>query len=190
VRLTTRQRKGAVAVSVVIALVLAWLLWPNRQMARVKDLQKTLFSEEAKAFTPEQRREKFRELREATEKLSPDQRGQLRAEANKRQQTEMERYLKMTPAEKRNYLDQQIKRTEAMRKQMQQGNGSPQARGPGGPPNGRPPMTAEQREQRRKDRLDATTPVLRAERDQFRKDMEQRRKELGLPPTPPFPPRR
>ena len=33
-------------------------------------------------------------------------------------------------------------------------------------------------------------PQLRAERDQYRKEMEQRRKERGLPPTPPFRPLR
>jgi hypothetical protein len=192
VRFTTRQRKGFVAVSVVATLVLAWLLWPGRQMARVKELQKTLFSEEAKALSPDERREKFRELREVTEKLSPQQRTELRAEANKRQQTEMERYFKMTPAEKKKYLDQQIDRMEAMRRQMQANGGAPPRGpgGPGGPPSNRPPQTPEQREQRRKDRLDMSTPELRAERDQFRKEMEQRRKERGLPPTPPFPPRR
>jgi predicted RNA-binding protein with RPS1 domain len=41
-------------------------------------------------------------------------------------------------------------------------------------------MSPEQREQRRKERLDQTTPEFRALMDQFRKDMNQRRQQRGL----------
>ena len=43
----------------------------------------------------------------------------------------------------------------------------------------------EERERRRKERLDRTTPEFRARMDQFRKDMNARRQQRGLPPVGP-----
>ena len=44
---------------------------------------------------------------------------------------------------------------------------------------------AAQREQWRKQMLDDTTPEFRAQLDQYRKDMQARRQQLGLTATPP-----
>ncbi|HTK75327.1 MAG TPA: hypothetical protein VL371_08715 [Gemmataceae bacterium] len=189
-----RRRIGWTALAVALVL-LVWLLWPNRNLARVRALQGELFGEAGKALSPEQRQEKFNALREATRNLSPAQRDELARDGMRRQSDQMARYVKMTPQEKRRYLDEQINRQEEMRRRMQQqpaANGN----GPAGAPGGlgmasgtggrgnRPPPTAEEKEKRRKQMLDRTTPELRENRDQFRRDMEARRQQRGLPPTP------
>jgi hypothetical protein len=73
---------------------------------------------------------------------------------------------------------------EQMRQQMAQRNqGQPNGSGTfGAGPNGnRPPMSDEDRDRRRKERLDQTTPEFRALMDQFRKDMAARRAQRGMP---------
>lgn len=193
-----RRRIGWTTLGIVLVL-LVWLLWPNRNLARVRALQGELFGDAGKALSPEQRQAKFSVLREATRTLSPAQRDELARDGMRRQSDQMARYVKMTPQEKRRYLDDQINRQEEMRRRMQQqpaanGNRPPgapggpgMASGPGGPGGrgNRPPPTAEEKEKRRKQMLDRTTPELRENTDQFRRDMEARRQQRGLPPTPP-----
>ena len=58
------------------------------------------------------------------------------------------------------------------------------AGGPGGPSSNRP-NTPDDRERRRQQMLDNSTPRERELRDLFRRDMDQRRRERGLPPSPP-----
>jgi len=123
-------------------------------------------------------------------KLSPTQRDSLAADGRQRFQQELERYARMSPAEKSRYLDQRIDETEKMRQQLAQRNpngGGPGAAGafgagPGGPGGGRggPSLSSEDRDRRRRERLDQTTPEFRALMDQFRKDMANRRQQRGL----------
>ena len=54
-----RRRLGWTALGVSL-LLLVWLLWPNRNLARVRALQGELFGEAGKALSPEQRQAKFR----------------------------------------------------------------------------------------------------------------------------------
>ena len=100
----------------------------------------------------------------------------------RRREDELRRYTQSTPAQRRQRLDQDINRQEQMRQRMQNnpGGGSPR----GGPPGGGRPSTPESREQHRQQYLDHTTPQYRELRDQYRRDMDARRKERGLPPTP------
>jgi hypothetical protein len=165
---------------------------PN--LRKVRALQKELFTADASKLVPEQRSDKFRQLREATEKLSPDQRKQLASEGQKRFEDELDRYRKMSPEEKRKYLDERIDRMERARQNAAQraaagaqgaGRGGPMAFGAGiGTAGGRQNVSAEERERRRKQRLDNTTPEFRAKMDQFMKDLQARRQQRGLPPGP------
>jgi hypothetical protein len=129
-----------------------------------------------KTLTPEQRRE----MRDAMANLSPSQREALAAEGRQRFEEQLRRYSQMTPAEKGRHLDEQIKRSERMRQQFSQrpqtGNGFGV-----GPRGGN--QSPEERERRRKERLNNTTPEFRALMDQYRKDMAARRQQLGLPAT-------
>jgi hypothetical protein len=189
-----RRRLGWTALAVGL-LLLVWLLWPNRNLARVRALQGELFGDAGKALSPEQRQAKFSALREATRNLSASQRDQLARDGMRRQADRMAGYVKMSPADKRRYLDEQINRQEEMRRRMQQqganGNRPPNAPGDpgmaggfGGRGNGSS-LSAEDKEKRRRQMLDRTTPDFRENIDQFRRDMAARRQQLGLPPTPP-----
>jgi hypothetical protein len=193
---TPRRRRAAWAVLGLALALLVWLIWPDRNLARVRALQNEVFGEAGKALPPEVRQARFAELRAATQKLSPAQRQELAQDGMRRQRDEMARYFRMSPAEKRQFLDQQINRQEEVRRRMQQqqATGNRPAGGPGGPggfaggPGGRgdrSPPTAQERERRRQLMLDRTTPEQRGQMDQFRRDMELRRQQRGLPATPP-----
>lgn len=166
---------------------------PNPNMKKIRQLQTEFSSAQAKNWTPEQRREKFQEMRTTMEKLTPVQRDELSAEQMKREEARLKEYANLSPAEKTRRLDEQIDRMEKMRQQLSQRNpngggsrpqGGPQGAfsaggpGPGGP---RQTLSPEEREKRRKERLDKTTPELRALRDMYRKDMETRRQQRGMP---------
>jgi hypothetical protein len=178
----TRRRK--ITLGSILLLLLIWLLWPDRTLAKVRALRGELAD---KSISPDERETKVQQLRTTMQSLSPAQRNELMADARRRGTEEMERYHALSPPEKKTYLDQQIRRMEDMRQRMQQQQQSGQAsngprQGPGGfggPPG---PQTPEDRERRRQQRLDNTTPRERELRDQFRRDMDNRRRELGLPP--------
>jgi hypothetical protein len=181
------KRRWVRLTSVLLMLVAAYGLYrvirPDPNLKKVKQLREEFAN--AKDWTPEQRQQKGREIRDAMQKLSPAQRDALAAEGQKRFQAEMERYAKMAPAEKVRYLDEQIARSEKMRQQFAQRNPvGPPRTGPGTFANGSRGQSAEEREKRRKQMLDKTTPEFRAMRDQYRKDMAARRQQWGLPAGP------
>ena len=111
-------------------------------------------------------------------------------------------YFKLPPAQRQAELDRQIKQEEMMRKAFETassvagffgggppgggppggGQGSGQAGG-GGPPGGGPPQAPSQDRSNkwRKEIIDSTTPEQRARYVEYRRAMDQRRKELGMP---------
>jgi hypothetical protein len=175
-------RLGALLLLLLLGFVTYRAVRPDPNLKKLKQLRAD-FAAHGKEWTPDQRQEKGKQMRDAMAKLSPGQRDALAAEGRQRFQQELERYARMSAAEKKHYLDERIDRMEKMRQQFAQrnpgGTGGPGAfgAGPGGRGQG---MSAEQREQRRKERLDLTTPEFRALMDQFRKDMNQRRQQRGL----------
>ena len=191
-----RRRKYWLAAALIPMLV--WLLWPDRTLARVRALRAELGGDAGRTLPQDVRDAKNQELRTAMRNLKPDQRNELAEDFRKRATEQMERYHQLSPAEKKKELDKQIDRMEEMRKRMQQqppGTGNQRPGGFGGPGgNGGPggqsrPNTPEDQERRRQQRLDNSTPRERELRDLHRRELEQRRRERGLPPTPPFPPR-
>src|SRR5439155_939621 len=93
-----------------------------------------------KSLTPEQRSQKWGELRKTMEQMSPAQREAMRAEDRKRRAAEMGKYFRMNQAEKNRYLDERIR---AMSKMGQGRPGGPGGQGganrgqPGGAAGGR-----------------------------------------------------
>jgi hypothetical protein len=169
----------------------------NRQLAQVKQMQKELFSPETRGLSPEERREKFQNLRELQKGLTQAQRDALMAEARKRRQEQMNRYFAMSQAEKTRHLDEQIQRMEERRRQFQ-ANAAQRGGSPGGGPNGRgpggaggpgqpgaPDRSVATRDRERQARLDSTSPTERAQFTQYMKDLNARRTQLGLPPGGP-----
>lgn len=175
----TRRRK---IVSIVgLLLVLIWLLWPDRQLTRVRALQRDLANE---SLSQEERDQKRGELRRAMSGLSQSQRRALFADGRQRGNQEMERYRNLPPADKKKYLDQMIDRQQQMQQRQPRNAALPNGSQRPGSQN-RPPPTAEDRERRRQQYLDHSTPRERELRDQFRRDLDNRRRERGLPPSPP-----
>jgi len=168
------------------------LVRPDPNLKKIRQLRQEFASAEAKSWTPEQRQDKGKQMREAMQNLSTSQREELAEEGMKRMEENLKRYAAMSTAEKVKHLDEQINRSERMRQEFarQNPNGQrPQGTGPGafgvGGPGPRPGQSAtpEEREKRRKERLNRTTPEFRALMDQFRRDMEARRQQRGLPAT-------
>jgi hypothetical protein len=193
-----RWRRWAAVLLLLLGLGgLAWAVRPDPHLARAKELQKELFSPEARNLPPEERKARFAEFREQVKHLTADQKWELSAPMREKQKAEMDRYFAMSPREKTKYLDERIDRSEKMRKEWEQkaarGNsGRPPGVGSGARPGGnkagaaggRPPRSAEGIEKRRKQSLERTTPEERARMDQFRKDMSDRRRQRGLPVRP------
>jgi hypothetical protein len=182
-KMPTRKQVLTVA-GVLAALLLALALWrlrPDPQLAKVKALQQEL-ARTADNTDPAERRRRWEEFNREQQKLTPAQRGDVFAEFRKQRQAEIDHYFKMSKADKKRWLDKQIDREEQLRRSR------PPGPPPGGPPGsrgaGRGNLSAEDRENRRKQRLDSTTPEERAERDQLRKDLAARRAQRGLPPSP------
>ncbi|MBX9628427.1 MAG: hypothetical protein K2X82_31815 [Gemmataceae bacterium] len=186
---------------VVLALLLAagltaGALRRDPHLARVKALQKELFTPEAKNLPAADRKAKFEELRTEMKQLTDDQKWDLAAPMREKQKAEMDRYFALSPNEKTAYLDRRLDREEQFRKEIAK-KGGPGGRPPGGggggggfggPPgggagngSGKAAPSPEQADQRRRQMLDRTTPEERAQRDAFRKDMDARRRQRGLP---------
>ena len=158
------KRRWVRLTSFVLMLVAAYGLYrairPDPNLKKVRQLQAEFA--QSNDWTPEQRREKGREMRDAMQKLSPAQRDVLAVEGQKRAEAQMERYANLTPADKIRHLDEQIAREQKMRQQFAQRNPNGQR-----PPTARPNNTgsgprqgqsAEEREKRRKERLNNTSP--------------------------------
>jgi hypothetical protein len=153
------------------------------KLKKVRQLQAEIASAQAKDWTPEQRREKGQEMRSAMEKLSQAERDALAAERRKKMEADLKRYAQMSPADKTHYLDDRIDQMEKMRQQFAQRNPNGAGQQPGGGPGqrGGQSLSFDDRDKRRKERLNDTTPEFRALMDIFRKDMAARRQQRGMP---------
>ena len=170
--------------------------WPAHKLSRRNC---SVLREE---LTPEERKARFAEYREQVKHLTDDQKWELSAPMREAEGRDGQ-VLRHVPKEKSAYLDERIDRSEKARKEWEkkgeqakggQGKAGGPGRGfgPGGPkvgrgggqggPGGRAATSAEEIEKRRKQYLDRTSPEERAQRDQFRKEMDSRRKQRGLPP--------
>ena len=190
--MSKRSRKRWLLAAVVLLLLFtglgAWYLWPDAQMAHVKEMRQQLLGEAGRKLPASERRQKWEALRKEEEKLSAAQRKALGEEARKRRKQEIERYFKMSKADKTKWLDEQIDRMAAQRRERQAGGGGGPGRGGQGgmfangtgPGGGGGNLSSEDRERLRKQRLDSTTPEERAQFDQLRKDMAARRAQRGL----------
>lgn len=176
-------KRGALAVLAVLAILLVWLLWPDRKLAQARALRTEMSSEAAKAWTPEQKREKWEQMRTIQKSLSSSQREALSADSRKRRTAELARYAKMTPAEKTRHLDEQINRMEQARKQKGASPGKGTfAVSTGGQPKTGSKSTPQGRDQNRQRFLDSSSPAERALFNQYRRDMDARRAQRGLGP--------
>jgi hypothetical protein len=182
----TRKRRLAAAAALLLLLLLLGAVRFARtdpHVAKVQELRKQLAGDAGRRLTEQQRREGWRQLRDEMKQLTPRQRRELSAERRQRSTERLRRFAKMSKAERAAFLDAEINRMEALRRQWQNraagGRGAGGA-GQGGGPGGRFGRSAEDRERWRKERLDETTPEERALRADFFKALSDRRQQRGL----------
>jgi hypothetical protein len=192
-----RPMKRWIGVLVVLTLVGVGAAWaiqsrPDPQVVKVQGLQARLRTSEG--LPDAERRALFDEMRNEMEQLPEEIREQLwraqREEFEDRMLARMKATLAMSGAEQKAALDAQIDEFESRRKEWearrrergQQGEKKAGERKSDGRGASRGGTSAEQRDARRKARLDRSTPEQRAVRAEYRKLLEQRRKERGLGP--------
>jgi hypothetical protein len=116
------------------------------------------------------------------DKLSPEQKRGLFEERAKAGRERMDKFFKMPKAEQTTALDKMIKGMQAMRnRQTNQAQNAQQGGNPGGWGRGRS-TDPEQRQLRRQQFLDMTTPEDRAQRALFRQMLNSRMQQLGITP--------
>jgi hypothetical protein len=160
-----------------LSLLALWLLWPDRRLDQVRAMQKELFGPEAKKLAPDERKSKFAALRLATAAMSPAQTQALVKSGQARFQKEMERYAKLSQKEQMQYLDKQI---DNMSKGKKGGGQFGQGQGGGFAKKSGKSMSSEERDRMRRQRLDRSTPELRALMDRYRKDLQARMNARGI----------
>jgi hypothetical protein len=154
-----------------------WYLRADSQLDRVREMGEQLRSDETRKLSREQRRELFGQFRKEMEKLSIEQRRQLFAERRNPFQERLDKFFKASRPEQQALLDESIRREEQFRANI--ANRAPPS-GFGNQGNSSP----EDREKRRQQFLSMTTPLERAQMAEFRQQLQQRRQQLGLGPSP------
>jgi hypothetical protein len=177
----------------VLLLVLTW--WAlsyggDGRLGKVQDLRSQLRGEAGKKLAPEQRRDLWKQLNEEMKQLSPEQRRTLAKQQERAMTEKFKRFFSQSKAQQRAELDADINRMEAARKKFEQnkksGSNGVAGNGPGGkgkgPPGGKS-LDPQQREHMRKERLEQTTPELRAMTSEYFRMLKERREQRGLPPS-------
>jgi hypothetical protein len=151
------------------------------------------FGDSGEGFRP-----MFESMRDMPEQYRDEIRSQMGRLFEARERAEVASFFAIPPEQRMDELDRRIQEEEARREarrnewaQRQQsgnqgggwggprGGGGPPAGGQGGP-GGRGRGTEEQRMERRKQRLDNTSPQGRAQGDEYRRLMRERREKLGM----------
>ena len=179
----SENRKRIALASVAILLLLAilaviWYCWPNRRVAAVQQLRTQLAGEAGRKLTADKRRELLGQIRDNLRQLTPLERREL----DKGRREQLKKYFSLSKREQIAYLDKQIQRMEAARRQWQvQANNNQRANNANLVGSRMGTLDPEERDKRRRERLDFLTAEDRADRAQFRKDLDQRCAQLGLP---------
>ncbi len=207
------MRRWCIAITLLLVLGGAAWYWfrTDPELAKARELQSQLAALGENASW-DQRRALMEQMRGQMDQLSDDQRRELfrdmRAPMQERMRATVDGYFAVPEAQRRAYLDQQIREMEKRRAEMQQrfaqrqasgesrgpdGGGFPGGGGRGGPPNGegrdggpggRGGPGGGPGGGRERAMLDNSTPTERARSTEYFSAMEKRRKELGLPDAP------
>jgi hypothetical protein len=169
---------GGVALLLLGLGVAYWWLRPDPALAHLRALRDQLAEA---SLGGDQRRELWGQFRQEVRQLSPDQRGQLFADRGQRFKERLAQYSKLPKNERVAFLNQEIDRMEAARKEWEK-NRPPDAQAGAARARDNRFRGDEEREQRRRAFLDRTTPEERVQLAEFRKDMNQLRQQRGLPP--------
>jgi hypothetical protein len=184
----TKRRIGVAAIAILVMGVGAWALGMfhrvDPQVAELEQMRTQMF---ANRDVPQaERRQQFGEMRQRMESLTEEQRRQFwengREQFMQFAEQRMDEFFALSPEDQQKRLDEIIDRMLERRKEREQ---NPQADGNrrgGGGRQGWQNMTDAQRDAARKQRLDRTSPELRAGFSEFRRMMNDRLEARGLPP--------
>lgn len=173
---------GIAVIFILLLTVGAWAYFPDADpaLARIEHIRSQF-----DGATDEQRRELFSQMRQEYENLRPESREQLRDEwrgkREAREQKSLNEFFAMAPAEQAKRLDESIDREERWRKEREQRRA--QGGGDRAGSQGRRGRRGGSRDslERRKSYLDRTAPQTRAQRSEYRRMRDARRRERGLP---------
>ncbi len=178
------MNKRKAIIGAVVILLLGGAAWAfgffHRTDPAIAELQQ-LGSQAFDRSKPDAEREQLRqEFRQKMDGLSDDQRRAFfdanRGQWEARAQERMNEYFKMTKAEQQKRLDEILDRIVKSQNQ-QQANANQNQNGRRG---NRGNMTDAQREERSKSRLDRSTPKMRAQMDEFRRQLQTRAQQRGI----------
>jgi hypothetical protein len=163
---------GAVIVLIAVVAFLYWRSGPDPQVEHVRALGKQLADNELSAS---QRQEVRKQFREEVRQLAPEQRRDLFKDRREAFQKRIADYFKKPRQEQIAQLDQDIKRMDEFLRQRQQ-DPTAQANNLGTWRGG----NSEDRDLRRRERLDQSTPQERAQRAEYFRQLNERRQQLGM----------
>ena len=173
----------ALALLVGVGWGLANYPWEDPELAELEQLRETSF-QNRENMSEEQRREAWGQMRDKIEKLPEEKRREFFESGQPMFQRmineRLDTFFALSKEEQNAELDKRIDREE-----NRSSNGGGEGRGRrGGPGRGDwGNMSQKERDKRRQERLDRTTPELRAKFDKYRDMLNARRKERGLPPS-------
>lgn len=173
------NKKNTITATVILALLagVAWALFSGEdaEVAEAKQMRDDLF-QKVETMSRDERRANFESLREKTRDFSEDQRRAFGQGMRQFFMKRVDKLLAMPPEERNKELDKWIDRMEEWGANRE-GREGREGRGDRGGD-----MTSAERDQRRKQRLDRSTPEMRAKMDRMKDLINDRREERGLDP--------
>jgi len=183
------KKKQVVSGAVVLVLVagIGWAMGffngQDPQLAELEQMRNEGFKNREN-MSEEQRRGQHEQFREKMGQLSDDQRKQFfensRPMFQQMMNEKMNKFFALSEEEQKAELDKWIDRMENRSKERKaDGDGGKGRGGPGGR-GGWEGMSQQERDNRRQQKLDFTTPELRAKFDKYKDMLNDRREERGL----------
>lgn len=171
------MKKKHVVIASVITLLLVGVVWalynrPDPAVAEAKQMRDEMLKN-MDSMTGQERRAQFETLRDRMRDFTPEQRREFGSGMRQFMMQRVDRILALPPDQQRAELDRIIDQMEEFRQ-----NREPRGERPDRGGN----MSAAQRDQRRKQGLDRTTPEMRGKMDAMRDLLNDRRNERGLEP--------
>ena len=179
----TRSRLALLGLLIAAAAGLAaWMAQPDPRLVKAQLLQQRLASDEIRHAPPEQERHLRAQLESELRQLSPAQQRILDDERRRLLIEKIDRYRTLSKAEQIAFLDEEIDRLMALRREEERAAATPGADGdsPRAMRHRVPGNTPDERERFLKQQLDATTPEQRAKLSDIVKRLVDRAKERGL----------
>lgn len=190
------KRISIVAILLAACGYLAWrFLIHETPLDQMEAMQAQLELDGDQRLSREKRREIYEKMEATYETMSAEDRREwnIRQEADDRWDKEIDAYFALPPDQRAAHIDERIDQMEEMRRVWEERRASgdnprgdrDRNRGTGGGGGGgggwsRGMMTPEQRNARRRDRLDSTTPMRRAQRAEYARAFRERLVERGI----------